>query len=207
MRFELGQWVKSENGIGQVIWIRPLTEIPFFPLKKYEKDQVDEFGNYKYIYVVKYFLNHKFKILNNFFFNSCNESWIRPLDNDDIKNLNDLKKNKKYYKYLTHDEFITPKFHKEVFFIIPRINIDQIKVDLIEFKKSINGKYFYIDDLKLFLHKRKSKLNFDDFLVDKYFNELDKEINKVLVLQFFTSNDTKVVNNKLCFLDFNNLWR
>lgn len=209
MRFELGQWVKSEDGIGQIIWIRPLNEITFFPLNKYEKEKIDEFGNYKYIFIIKFFLNNKFKILNNFYFGSCTESWIRPLNFDEIKDLNELKKDKKekYYKYLTYDEFTSTKYFGEIFYVIPRINIDQIKLDLLEFKKSVIGKYFYIDDLKLFLSERKSKLNFDDFVIDKYFSELDKETYKVLVLQFFTSNNTKVVNNKLCFLDFNNLWR
>lgn len=207
--FEIGQWVKSEDGIGQVIWIRPLKETPFFRLSGYEKDSIDNYGNYKYFVVVKYFLNSKFIVLKNYFILSSSMSWIRPLLDEEKAELSIIKDKHamKYFNFLVFDQFHERKLYGELYFSIPKNNVKQLKEDLADFKVKYSRGYFTINDLDHFLISTKSNLNLKDSLEWAERSNVDPDVSKLLVLQFFTTTEYKIVNGNVCLIDFNTLWR
>jgi hypothetical protein len=96
--FELGQWVTTEDGYGQVMYIRP------FYVEDYETNR-DERKNgefMRYIFICKILCDFKGKIRNKINIYTS----MSKLDKEGAEFVKDIKKNQpaEYAKYIVHDD-------------------------------------------------------------------------------------------------------
>lgn len=205
--YEIGQWVRTDEGIGQIIWVRPFSACKIFKLTDYRKQEIDDAGNYMYKYIIKYFCNHDFQILRNFRIESSR--YPEKISKNQAKKIRTLKEVEKqaYFNYIVFDQFHLPLLHWELFYSIKRQDVLGVKKDLSEFKCQVKGNYFTVSDLDLYLRKRESMLCLERTEDRSSVSIIDKNEYKILVLQFFTTTENKIVNGEICLIDFNNLWR
>ena len=98
--FELGQWVTTEDGYGQVMYIRP------FYIEDYETNRKErKNGEFiRYIFICKILCNFNGKIKINNRINIYTS--ISKLDKEGVGFVKDIKKNQpdEYAKYIVHDD-------------------------------------------------------------------------------------------------------
>lgn len=205
--YEIGQWVVTDEGIGQIIWVRAFSECKIFKLNDYRNYEIDDSGNYLYKYIIKYFCSHDFQILKKF--HIASNQYPNKINEHQFEKLSKLKniEKKAYYEYIIFDQFHLPVFYWELFFIVKKEDMLSIKHDLSDFKNQYKGNYFNILDLDSFLKHRKSVLCLENPDDRSSLSLIDKKEFKILVLQFFTTTENKIVNGNVCLIDFNNLWR
>ncbi|MBC7884148.1 MAG: hypothetical protein H7X99_01635 [Saprospiraceae bacterium] len=102
IKFEIGQWVSTEDGYGQILYIRP------FYVEEYEINRLGrKNGEFmRYIFICKILCNFQGKIKKSkriIAFTS-----ISKIDNEGIRIVNAIKKddNQEYIKYIFYDDKI-----------------------------------------------------------------------------------------------------
>lgn len=159
LEFELGQWVITEDGYGQIIYIRP------FFVEDYENHrQGRKNGEFiRYLFVCKMLCRFDGKIIKTKRINIYTS--INPIDNKGSSHLNYIKDYLKdeYVKYLLYDDKIS--ICKQLFL--------EYRLNVINFNNEIICSQIKEIDRKLY-----PAFTYKEFV--KYFKEYDFPFNSTL---------------------------
>jgi hypothetical protein len=126
--FELGQWVSTEDGYGQVMYIRP------FYVEDYETDRKErrngEFERYIYVCKILCDFNGKIKIKNRINIYTS----ISKIDKEGAAFVKDIKTNQpdEYAKYIVHDDKVD--ICRQMFLQYQAVNKSTLNIEDVEQK-------------------------------------------------------------------------
>ncbi len=148
LNFELGQWVGTENGYGQIIYIRP------FFVEDYENyRQGRKNGEFiRFIYICKILCGFEGKIKKSRRIDIYTS--ISPIDKEGLVHLKNIKEHQKeeYEKYIFFDDKIS--INKQLFRDYKLDNLDYDKILIENQIKDINNRLYpaftYKEFIKVF---------------------------------------------------------
>ena len=185
--FELGEWVKTEDGYGQILYIRNFYVEPFVELASYQEKDIN--GIYKTMYGVKMFCNFEGKIkkknLLNFYIN------INKLDGakDNKTYKLAIKNNTEEYRvYKSSDEKDKSESCLEIAYIVESKDRDKIKTLVETICDDLNYSFTFKEFSKEF-NKYKTGIKLENFIKYGYGYSIKQE-NKISFIFFSTNYKT-----------------
>ncbi len=189
IKFELGQWVGTENGYGQIMYIRP------YFVEDYENDRKGrKNGEFiQFIYVCKILCGFDGKIKKSKRINIYTS--ISQIDKDGLVHLKDIRENQKkeYEKYILYDDKIS--IYDELFV--------KYKLDIVDYDKEFVEKQIKQINIRLY-----PAFTYKEFI--KVFKEYDFPFQSENIVQYghnisnyielrFDSNLYKIKDKEVVF--------
>jgi hypothetical protein len=146
LEFEIGQWVGTEDGYGQIIYIRP------YFVEDYENDRKGrKNGEFiQFIYICKILCDFNGKIRKSKRINIYTS--VEPIDQKGLSFLNKIKttQNSEYIKYILFEDKVS--IHQQLF-IKYKISKDNFEIEIVEKQiKEINKRLYPAFTYKEFIN-------------------------------------------------------